>query len=102
MLKTIPYLIAFAAGFLACMGLLRRRGSPAVPGGWEAKYREVFQRYRDLTQRLESIDKTAENKANRLRMSLLNVAELLRPADGINSERALAALREIDTALKDA
>jgi hypothetical protein len=100
-MKLVLYFVAFAAGFLACVGLSRRRTPPERRDPWEAKYREMFQRYRDLTLRLETIDRMSENKANLMRQSLLKVAGLLRPADGINSERALEALREIDSALKD-
>ena len=98
MIKLIPYLAAFAVGFFASRFLFRFTGTTASVG-WEHKYREIFQRYRDLTQRFESIDRAADLKAARLRKSLIDVAAILRGSDGVAPDRAAAAIREIDAAL---
>lgn len=53
-MRLLPYLLSFAAGFVVGMLLLRRfeGGSSSESSEWEAKYRELLSRHRDLSRRL--------------------------------------------------
>ena len=50
----IPFAIAFAFGFFVSMVLFNRRKADGE--NWEAKYRELNGRYRELTRRLNDAD----------------------------------------------
>ncbi|MCZ6795424.1 MAG: hypothetical protein O7J95_17615 [Planctomycetota bacterium] len=52
-MRLLPYLLAFAAGFVVGVLLLRRfeGGSSSESSEWEKKYRELLTHYRDLTRR---------------------------------------------------
>jgi hypothetical protein len=99
--RLLPYLFAFAAGFVTAMMLFRSKPGESAGGEWEKKYHEVAQRYRELTHKLKSIDQEAERKANRYLQTLWDVRGLLLHPLGVTPERAASALAEIDTALKE-
>ena len=101
MMRLLPYVIALAAGFIACAVFVRRDGPGGSSTDWERKYREILQRYRDLTTRLEHIDKTADLKASRLRQTLVIAAGHLREEASQSNGRASTALEIIEAGLKE-
>jgi hypothetical protein len=103
LLKLVPFAFAFVLGFfVALLVFSRRRSRSAQEESWEGKYREIHERYRDLTRRLAEFDKDADYRANRLRRTLWDVRGMLVNPKGVPPERAQTAVTEIDAALKEA
>ena len=102
-LKLLPYLIVFAFGAVSALILSSRRrwGGGGEAMEWERKYREIHQRYRDLTGRLAEFDQDSDVRANRLRRTLWDVRGMLGNARGVSPEGARTAVEEIDAALKE-
>jgi hypothetical protein len=98
--KVLPYVVVFAVGVvIAVIFLSRRRAGGGAD--WERKYRDILQRYRDLTGRLAEFDKESDFRANRLRRTLWDVRGMLVNPRGMSPDSANTAVREIDTALKE-
>jgi len=98
MLRLLPYLLVLGAGFAAALVLLRRTGPSASQ--WEAKYREIYDRYRDLTRQLKGVEERGDIKAAKLRQSLVDIALILRDGSGSAADARAEALRRIDSTLQ--
>jgi hypothetical protein len=50
--RLLPYFLSFAAGFVVAVLLFSRREAEAPDPDWEAKYRDLSRRYRELAERI--------------------------------------------------
>ncbi len=100
-LRLLPFLFVFAFGFFVGMMVFVRRGEAKGGEDWEVKYRDLYQRYRDLTQRLGKVDEHADLKASRLRQTLWDVRGMLNDPERLSPDRARSALTEIEAALNE-
>jgi hypothetical protein len=99
MLKLLPIILGLFVGFMLALLLLRQAGARNQTAKWERQYRELHGRYRNLTQRLQDVDRTAEAKSNRLRQKLLDVGEILSRKQSDSAAQVDKALQEIKAAL---
>ena len=103
-MRLIPYLLAFAIGFFVGMLLFRRKEERIATSQWEAKYRDLLDRYRDLTRKLQGDDGAPREPhmlASRYRQTLWDVRGVLLNAQGVSPEKARSAVAEIDEALRE-
>ena len=103
MARLVPILLGFAVGFFLAMTFFGGRGSrrkSSDSSEWEEKYRDLYDRYRDLTRELNKPSAQNPENANELRQGLWRVRSILGEPDEIDSERATAALMEIDLVLE--
>lgn len=103
MVRLVPFLVCFGAGFFAGVMLALRGGRSrgAFSTDWEAKYREVEGRYRDLTRRLEDADRKASARATVYRTTLRDVAELMKEPEKLSAENVETTYQRIVSVLGD-
>ena len=100
LLRLLPFLFCFGAGFVVCLVLVARSRPPGAARDWEAKYHDVSRRYRELSERLQSIDRDADVRASLLRQALSEVRDLLAQRAPAATDGAQRALERIDAALR--
>ena len=100
MIRLLPYVLLLALGFITGAILVRRSG-PGSGETWESKYREIFNRYRDLTKQLQGVEQRGDLKANRLRQRLIEVAGMLNGNGEADARKVKAALEMIESALRE-
>ncbi len=100
MLRLLPYMLVLGLGLVAGAILVRRSG-PGSNTNWEAKYREIFNRYRDLTRQIEGAEDRGELKANKLRQRLLEIVGILRSEEAEAATLIRAALEKTELALRE-
>ena len=100
MLRFLPYILLLGLGFVAGAILVRRSG-PGSNTNWEAKYREIFNRHRDLTRQLQGAEDRGDLKASKLRQRLQEIVGILRSEEPEAATRIQVALEKTESALRE-
>ena len=90
----LPFIVGLGLGFFVGKALFSGRRSE--PSDWEAKYRDLYERYRELTRTLKQPADPLPPEYARLRQGLWDVRDLLSGRDGLSAEETRSVLARVD------